>query len=121
GFQSVYAAAWPVFRARRTRFTVGLVTGLIEDPKNAPVMTWDEVREMTGSGLCEVASHGHMHRALAAFSGRLMTEEIELSRDLIREPLGRPPVAYFYPLGSFSPRTAHELSKAGYRAAFRAT
>lgn len=121
GLDSVYIHAWPILERRRVKFTIGLPTGMLEHPRNAPVMTWDQVREMVRSGLCEVASHGHMHRRLPNLSGIKRHEEIELSRDLITERLGRPPVAYFYPLGAFDPVSAKALSRAGYPAAFRAS
>jgi len=121
GLKSVYASAWPVLRQHGARFTVGIPTGMLEEPKNAPVMTWDEVREMVASGLCEVASHGHMHRRLPSLSGRLAREEIDLSRDLITARIGKAPVAFLYPLGAFSPSSAKAVEKAGYPGAFRAT
>lgn len=121
GLTSVYTKAWPILKARRVRFSVGIPTGMLEDPKNAPVMTWDQVREMVASGLCEVASHGHMHRRLVNLSGKRQWEELELSRDLITQRIGAPPVAYYYPLGAYDPPAAEAVKKAGYRAAFRAT
>ncbi len=121
GLMSVYTKAWPILKQRKVRFTLGIPTGMLEDPKNAPVMTWDQVREMVASGLCEIASHGHMHRRLVGLEGKRRWEELELSRDLIRERVGEPPVAYFYPLGAYDPPSAEAVEKAGYRAAFRAT
>lgn len=121
GLISVYTQAWPILKARRVRFSLGIPTGMLEDPKNAPVMTWEQVREMVASGLCEIASHGHMHRRLVNLSGKRQWEELELSRDLITERIGTPPVAYYYPLGAYDPPSADAVKKAGYRAAFRAT
>lgn len=121
GLKSVYTKAWPILKERQVRFSLGIPTGMLEEPKNAPVMTWDQVREMVASGLCEVASHGHMHRRLTVLSGRLRAEELETSRDIIRARLGTAPSVYFYPLGAYDPVAAKAVEKAGYRAAFRAT
>lgn len=121
GFSSVYTQAWPVLAKHKARFTLGLPTGMLESPKNAPVMNWAQVRELLDSGLCEIASHGHMHRRLAGMSGRLLKEELELSRQLIEERLGVTPVAYFYPLGAYDRSSAKAVQQAGYRGAFRAT
>jgi peptidoglycan/xylan/chitin deacetylase (PgdA/CDA1 family) len=120
-WKSVYVHAWPILQRRKVRFTIGVPTGMLEDPKNAPVMSWDQVREMVGSGLAEVASHGHMHRALSHLSGRWLKEELELSRDLIEKRIGKKPVAYFYPLGAFNEIAGKRVKAAGYRAGFRAT
>lgn len=121
GLSSVYEKAWPILRRRGVRFTVGLPTGVIENPKRAPVMTWDQVREMVASGLCEVASHGHLHRRLVGLEGRRLFEELELSWQLIEREIGRAPVAYLYPLGAYDRRAAAEVERVGYRAAFRAS
>lgn len=121
GLRSVFEKAWPILRVHSVKFTVGLPTGMLEDPKNAPVMTWDQVRTMVDTGLCEVASHGHMHRNLVGLEGKRLHEELSLSRTLIAERLGREPVAYFYPLGAFDKRSAKEVKRAGYPAAFRAS
>ncbi|MBX3129513.1 MAG: polysaccharide deacetylase family protein [Polyangiaceae bacterium] len=121
GLRSVYERAWPILQRHGVRFTIGLPTGVMEEPKNAPVMSWDQVREMVASGLCEVASHGHMHRHLPKLEGRRRFEELELSWQIIERRLGTAPVAYFYPLGAFDVRSAAEVRKVGYAAAFKAT
>jgi len=121
GLKSVYEKAWPILKRRKVRFTLGIPTGMLEEPKNAPVMTWDQVREMVSSGLCEVASHGHMHRRLIGLSGRKQREELELSRELLTQRLGQVPVAYFYPLGAYDGPSAEAVRVAGYSAAFRAS
>ncbi len=121
GLKSVFEKAWPIMRELDVKFTLGLPTGMMEEPKNAPVMTWDQVRIMTATGLCEVASHGHMHRRLVGLEGRRLYEELELSRKIIRRRLGSEPVAYFYPLGAYDNRSAAHVERVGYRAAFRAS
>lgn len=120
-WKSTYTRAWPILKRRGVRFTIGVPTGVVNDPRHAPVMTWAELKEISDSGLGEIASHGHMHRAIPRLSGRLLKEELELSRDIITERIGKPPVAYFYPLGAFSHWAAKQVRRAGYRAAFRAT
>ncbi|MCA9596232.1 MAG: polysaccharide deacetylase family protein [Myxococcales bacterium] len=121
GRRSVFRRAWPILARHGARFTVGLPTGVLSDPKNAPVMSWSEVRQMVASGLCEVASHGHMHRSLPKLEGKKLAEELNLSRRIIERETGRPPVAYFYPLGAFDRGAARQVERAGYRAAFRAS
>ncbi len=121
GRESVYRHAWPILERRGLRFTVGLPTGVLTRPGKARVMSWDQVRQMVASGLCEVASHGHMHRNLVQLEGQKLFEELTLSRRIVERETGRPPVAYFYPLGAFDRRAARQVQGAGYRAAFRAS
>jgi peptidoglycan/xylan/chitin deacetylase (PgdA/CDA1 family) len=76
---------------------------------------------MVASGLCEVASHGHLHRRLDVLDERAARRELETSRALIARELGRAPLAYFYPLGARDERAEERAARAGYRAAFGAT
>ena len=120
GVRSVYEKAWPILLEHRARFTLGLPTYYMQAPKGLPMLSWDQVREMQASGLCELASHGHRHRALTVVSGRLLFEELELSRRIIQENTGSTPEAYFYPLGALDKNAMRNVVKAGYRAAFSA-
>ena len=75
---------------------------------------------MLASGLCEIASHGHRHRALPVLSKRLAAEELELSAEIITEQTGVRPFAYFYPMGALDAASMKSVLLAGYRAAFSA-
>jgi peptidoglycan/xylan/chitin deacetylase (PgdA/CDA1 family) len=120
GVKSVHQKAWPILKRHGIRFTLGLPTYYMQTPENAPMLSWDEVREMLDSGLCEIASHGHRHRALPVLSKRLAAEELELSAEIITEQVGARPFAYFYPLGALDAASMKSVLRAGYRAAFSA-
>jgi peptidoglycan/xylan/chitin deacetylase (PgdA/CDA1 family) len=121
GDKSVYKVAWPVLRKNKARFTLGLPTKLMQENKKHRMLTWDQVREMVASGLCEVGSHGHEHKSIVHFSDVRAKRELETSRDILERETGQRPEAYFYPLGSFDARTSEIVEKVGYRAAFKAT
>jgi len=121
GDKSVYKVAWPVLRKNKAPFTLGLPTKLMQENKKHRMLTWDQVREMVASGLCEVGSHGHEHKSIVHFSDARAKRELETSRDILERETGQRPVAYFYPLGSFDARTSEIVEKVGYRAAFKAT
>jgi peptidoglycan/xylan/chitin deacetylase (PgdA/CDA1 family) len=120
GLKSVYDKAWPILAREKARFTLGLPTYYMQTPEGAPMLSWAEVKEMLDSGLCELASHGHRHRALPNLSSRLVAEELELSKRIIIERTGHAPEAYFYPLGALDPIAMRQVVDAGYRAAFSA-
>lgn len=70
GFADVHAHAWPLLRERRLPFTLYLATGYVGGTMHwegstargpGPAVTWDQVAEMTGSGLCTVGNHTHTH------------------------------------------------------------
>ncbi|MCC6216655.1 MAG: polysaccharide deacetylase family protein [Polyangiaceae bacterium] len=122
GMSSVYTRAWPLLRDRGARFTLGVPTGLVGLRSRAGSnMSWEQLRELVDTGLCEIASHGHLHRRLPSLNASRRAEELELSRQLIARELGRAPVAYFYPLGAHDTRTEPYVRAAGYRGAFVAS
>ncbi len=120
GVESVHEKAWPILRRYGARFTLGLPTQLMQTPENAPMLSWDQVREMLASGLCEIASHGHRHLALPVLPKRMAADELELSAEIIERQIGTRPLAYFYPLGALDKASMKSVQRAGYRAAFSA-
>ncbi len=71
GFESFYTRVFPILKARRIH-AVGAVIGTWmartatpDVPGYKPVLTWAQVREMSASGLVEIASHtADMHNAI---------------------------------------------------------
>ena len=121
GDKSVYKVAWPVLEKHKAQFTLALPTKLMQENKEHRMLTWDQVREMVASGLCEVGSHGHEHKSIIHFSDKQAVYQLETSRDILERETGQRPIAYFYPLGAFDDRTWALVEKVGYRAAFKAT
>jgi len=121
GLRSTFTRAWPILRRHRARFSVGIPTLLVEKPQGFPLMTWDQIREMVDSGLCEVASHGHAHRRLVDLPARLAQEELVWSAQILERETGQRPIAFFYPLGLSDAEAEARVHAAGYRAAFGAT
>lgn len=121
GDKSVYGVAWPILKRHAALFTLALPTKLMNENKKHRMLTWDQVREMVDSGLCEVASHGHEHKSIIHFSNDSAARELQTSRDILEKETGQRPIAFFYPLGAFDDRTAAIVEKVGYHAAFKAT
>jgi peptidoglycan/xylan/chitin deacetylase (PgdA/CDA1 family) len=121
GELTFYDNGFPVFLAHHAPFVLGLPTAAIEESDRRKVtMSWDKVREIMASGLCEVASHGHTHRALGNLPIHLVRFEAERPRDLIEQKLGFRPETFFFPMGSANAGARAEVERAGYRAAFGA-
>ena len=117
GFRDVYDHAWPLLRERRLPFTIYLTTayvggvmhweGSTARDRDAPALTWDQLREMVDSGLCTVANHTHTH----ARPELLDTGELDRCSELIHQNLGRPPEHFAYTWGVPVHRLERELSQ----------
>lgn len=119
GERSFYRTAYPTLIKFGMPFTLGLPTIAIEQSRERPTFTWEMVREMMSSGLCEIASHSHTHPNLARLSAQGVRRELTLSRDLIEKNTGVRPATLFYPMGSFN-KAVLDISAELYQAAFAA-
>lgn len=84
---------------------------------HAPFCTWEELSEMTSSGLVEIASHSMHHQSLLT-PGLNLDLEIAGSKQLLEEKLHCPIRTFVYPLGQFN-RTIHARVKRHYEFAMR--
>ncbi|MFI5533892.1 polysaccharide deacetylase family protein [Kitasatospora sp. NPDC051853] len=105
GFADVYENAWPLLKERGLPFTIYLASGQVGGPMKwegatakdtgAPGLSWDQLRELTASGLCTVANHTRTHVRPELLS----TAELDGCNDDIEERLGVRPKHFAYTWG----------------------
>jgi peptidoglycan/xylan/chitin deacetylase (PgdA/CDA1 family) len=81
------------------------------------VLEPNEVRMLTNGGLVEVGSHTMTHPVLSALPCAQQRDEIQQSKTVLEEMLGRPVMSFAYPYGARSDYTAETVSlvrEAGY-------
>jgi biofilm PGA synthesis lipoprotein PgaB len=139
GFESMYTKVFPLLKQFNYPALIAIVGDWIQTPQNQPVhfgditvpraqfLNWDQVREMTKSGLIEVASHTHsLHQGVQSNpQGNLMpaavsrvyqsqnaqyeddahytkrvTADLKKSADLIERETGKRPRAIVWPYGA---------------------
>jgi peptidoglycan/xylan/chitin deacetylase (PgdA/CDA1 family) len=92
---------------------------LVDADSPLATLDWDEVAELAGTGLVEFGSHTHTHPILSRCSPAEQERELRLSRDLLRERLGRADL-FAYPNGTradFTADTRRLLEDLDYRCA----
>lgn len=141
GYRSVYSNAFPILKLFNAPAVVALVGAWLEAPEAGKVnfdgksiarselLSWDEIREMTKSGLVEIASHTHsLHQGIvsnpqgnmqpAATARRWITEQnhyedevsyrhrvsedLKHNNDLLRKHLGKSPRIVVWPYGRYN-------------------
>lgn len=121
GFADVHAHAWPVLREREVPFTVYLATSFVSgvlswegataaSPGRA--LGWDQLAEMTASGLCTVGNHTHTHPRPEA----LTAGEVDACSDAVSRALGHRPQHFAYTWGIDVP-AAHGMLRGRFRSA----
>lgn len=137
GWRSNYLYAFPLLAKHNMRAVIFLITAMmghterLSDPVQEAAglgsyLSWDQVREMAGSGLVSFESHSHnLHfrnrdnkYGMDAVSSEHLVADIMESIRLIYETTGKRPVAFAYPYGHFRASYFEHLSKAGIQLAF---
>ena len=83
-------------------------------------LDWEEAREMAAGGM-EIGAHTHTHPIISKLSPEEQRDELERSKGILEERLGRPVTSLAYPNGSprdFTPITLQLVKEAGYTTAF---
>jgi len=80
------------------------------------LMSWGEIRELAAAGQ-DVGGHGRTHVELASVAESRARDEIQGSRDDIRDQAGLDAAWFCYPRGSESPGVRRLVAEAGYTGA----
>jgi len=118
GERNAYTVAYPILAELEAPFALAAPTDAVVRHASRGTVTWQQIREMVDSGLCELLSHGHTHRDLTALDERALERELSEPRALLEHHVGIAPDALAYPLGAHSEELGRKAQAAGYRAAF---
>lgn len=148
GYLSNYTYAYPVLKKLGMKAVINIIVSYVPDEVNnqksnlhAPHFTWKQAKEMVDSGVIEIESHtynlhgygsngfrkipmimgpviinGHLE-TMEEYKQRLYTDFL-LSREIIKERIGKVPICLAYPFGSGN-RISDEIAReVGFEMAF---
>lgn len=118
GYADVFTNAWPVLRDLGIPATVFVTTDFLEGRMDAPLsraipsrvppraLAWEQVGEMTATGLVAIGSHSATHPDFDRISSDRAAQEVELAADLIASRTGAQPEIFAFPRGVVAHRDA---------------
>ena len=115
GYENNYVSAYPVLKRYGMPATIFVITGRIGDEG---FMTWDEIRELSNSGIIDIESHTKFHKWLTGLDDETLKVELEDSKRILESRLGKEVPFVCYPMGGYDERVASAARAAGYKAAF---
>jgi peptidoglycan/xylan/chitin deacetylase (PgdA/CDA1 family) len=115
GYKDFYFNAYPILRRYNIQATVFIPTGLMG---TSYYLTWDQIKEMQGSGIIHFEAHSVSHANLAGMSGEALKVQIEESKKQLEAQIGVPVNFFAYPYGASSPEAWQKVKDAGFLAAF---
>jgi len=114
GYRDFFDNAYPILRAHNFRATVFIISQLAE---GANYLTWEQMREMAGSGLVTIGDHTLSHRPLASLTDDKVRNEIVSAKNIIESNSGARVNVFAYPFGSHNGESEKILKEAGFVAA----
>jgi peptidoglycan/xylan/chitin deacetylase (PgdA/CDA1 family) len=119
GFAGVYKYAFSVFKKYNFPAAIFVTIDKVDTHKPGEEgLTWDQIKEMSDSGLITIGSHTLTHRGLASVNLPLLRKELRESKEILESKLGKEINFFAYPLGSYNDLVQEEVKNAGYKAAF---
>jgi peptidoglycan/xylan/chitin deacetylase (PgdA/CDA1 family) len=87
------------------------------DPASRRWLSWDEARELAGSGVFEIGGHSHDHVELDVVGLDEARRQVVATRDRLRDELGAPPTSFAYPYGYSTAGVRRAVADAGFTSA----
>lgn len=111
GYENNYQIVYPILKKYNIPATIFIIINRVGAPG---FVTWEQIKEMSDSGLVTIGSHTKVHFWLLNSDKSFLDEEIVGSKKILEEKLGRPVNAFCYPMGSFDEASKKAVRDAGY-------
>lgn len=115
GYADNYRYAYPVLKQYNIPATIFVIVSLVG---REGFLNWDEIREMSDSGIIDIESHTVSHPWLTGEKDEALKKELEDSKQILEEKLGKSVSFLCYPMGGYDERVKRAAKEAGYKAAF---
>jgi len=93
--------ALPILVEHRIPVTLYLATAFVEEqrpfPDDGRPLSWAALRDACATGLVDVGSHTHTHAVLDRLPEDRVADELDRSKQLVEDRLGRPCLDFAYP------------------------
>ena len=114
GYENNYTCAYPVLKRLGIPATIFIVPALIG---KEGYLSWDQVVEMSESGIISIGSHSMTHAYLPALPEQKLDVEILDSKRAIESHIRKEVYSFSYPVGAFNDYVRGKVKNAGYRIA----
>ncbi len=115
GYRDAYDFAYSVAKKYGIILNLMIPTGLLN---NSGYMSWDNLREMVGSGIARAYDHTWSHYSLPQGDEKKIEMEIMTAKNQLEQNLGIKVNIFTYPYGSNDQKTVNVLRKNGFIGAF---
>ena len=114
GYENNYINAYPILKEYKIPATIFIVPNFIGKDG---YLTWDQVIEMSNSGVISIGNHTMSHGYLPSFQGEKLNTEITDSKKIIEDRIKKEVLSFSYPLGGFNDLVRDKVIESGYKIA----
>jgi len=133
GYESNYKLAYPILKENDMKATIFIIASRIDGEYSLPRLTWEQVKEMSDSGVISIQSHTYdLHHKVtvgqdqvtAAISDhseehiKNITDDFIFSKNLIESKLDKEVYSLSYPYGHYDENTISAVEAAGFKLAY---
>lgn len=118
GWKTAKTIAYPILKKYGFPAVLFVNTDNIKTRQNPHTLSWNELKELKGTGLFEIESHSVTHADLSGIPDEQLHTELEKSKRMITSILGTAPSSIAYPYGLFNGKVVDMMKKYGYKAGF---
>ena len=120
GYQDNFDYAYPIFQKYHLIGNLMVATGLLGGVGNNTYYTWDELKQMVGSGLIYTTDHTWSHYSMGSSTPEKDQMEIMTAKQQLESNLGKTQDVFTYPYGTGynNPRVTQELVQDGFLGAY---
>jgi peptidoglycan/xylan/chitin deacetylase (PgdA/CDA1 family) len=111
GYIDFYVNVYPILRRYNLNATAFISPGLIGQ---GPYIDWDQIKEMDKTGLISFQAHTVTHPDLTKLTDEKLKWEIEESKIMLQNFLGKPVNFFAYPFGYSNARVWKATKEAGF-------
>jgi peptidoglycan/xylan/chitin deacetylase (PgdA/CDA1 family) len=115
GYEDNYIYALPILKKYGLKANIALATGLMN---NSNMLSWDEVKSLTSSGLIYFTNHTWSHYPITKTPQAKIEMEIDVAQKQIKDYTGQQANIFTYPYGQFNNNAIQTLQSKGYVGAF---
>ena len=119
GYLDNYTNAYPILKKYHIPATIFIIAHRVNIKLgNDSYLSWEQIKEMAGSGLITIGSHTVTHPNLSeTLSEDELRYEIFESKKILEEKLGKKVTLFSYPFGGINFKARQLAIAAGYKAA----
>lgn len=115
GYKDIYTYAFPILQKYHIRANLAVISGLVG---GTDYVSWEEIKEMSDSGLVQMLNHTWSHHAIAYGSEDKAKYEIKTASQQLQDYTGQNINVFVYPFGVFNKDAISILQASGIKSAF---